>query len=169
MNNLEYLKWLCDRVGLSFSRYTNLARYLYRTPFVWSGRIPTDANRASDGVILRYVFEGETRLESPDMRLDCNVLEMLVAFAERIDAIMGEPGEIHYDVWFETMIGNLGLLELTNDDFDERRADEIISRWMHRDIDYSGYGGLFPIRHPMEDQRDLSIWDQMSCYMNENY
>ena len=103
------------------------------------------------------------------MRLDCNVLEMLVAFAERIDAIMGEPGEMHYDIWFATMLDNLGLLGQTDDYFDEPLVSEIISRWMHRDIDYYGEGGLFPVEHSEEDQRDLSIWDQMSCYMNENY
>lgn len=156
-------------MGLDLGNYMRLASFLYRKPFVWSGRIPTDANRASDGVILRYTFESETGLLPPDMRLDCNVLEMLVAFAERIDAIMGEPGEIHYDIWFSTMIGNLGLLDLTNDRFDERIADDIVNRWMHRDIGYGGEGGIFPVRQPMEDQRDLSIWDQMSCYMNENY
>jgi hypothetical protein len=32
----------------------------------------------------------------------------------------------------------------------------------------SGYGGLFPLEEPKEDQRKVEIWYQMMAYLGEN-
>lgn len=164
-----YCRWLCERVGLDLSLYGRLALCLYSLPFEWPGRIAIDENRSCDGVMLRYYYESATRIPYPYDGRDCSVLEMMVALCERIDDIAGEPGEIHYDYWFSVMLKNLDLLNETNDNFNEDRVKSICMNWMARNIDPDGHGGAFPLMHPMEDQRDLSIWDQMSCYINENY
>ena len=165
----SYCKWLCERVGLDLSVYGRLAYCLYSLPFEWPGRIPTDVNRNNDGVMLRYYFETESGVPYPYDNADCSVLEMMVALSERIDDIAGEPGEMHYEYWFHVMLDNLDLLVETNEEFDEDRVTTICRNWMSRNIDPNGYGGAFPLRRPLTDQRNLSIWDQMSCYINENH
>ena len=169
MSNLKYLMWLCNRVGLDTKKYKRLASALYRMPFEWPGSIPMDSNRAQDGVMLRYYYNQETGNTPPSDDLGCSVLEMLVALAERMDSIIGEPGIIQYDVWFGIFMANLELYDETDEFFREGEVKEVVSNMMHREIDYDGIGGLFPLARPYEDQRDLSIWDQMSCYINERY
>lgn len=135
-------------------------------PFEWPCTIPMDENRARDGEMLRCYFEDETgnpcKVDS-----NCSVLEMLVGLSERIDDIMGEPGEQHYDRWFHEMLHNLELDAEMDDEFNPQEVYMIVKNFMTRNIDYNGVGGLFPLRNSYEDQRYLSLWDQMSCYMNE--
>lgn len=169
MSNLKYLMWLCDMVGLDTKKYKRLASTLYRMPFTWPGDIPMDRNRAQDGAMLRYYYNQETGNVPPSDDVDCSVLEMLVALAERMDSLIGEPGITQYDVWFKEIISNLELDGETDEFFREDEVREVIHNVMDREIDFDGSGGLFPLRHPYEDQRELSIWDQMSCYINERY
>ena len=169
MSNLKYLLWLCDRVGLDTKKYKRLASTLYRMPFKWPGDIPMDRNRAQDGVMLRYYYNQETGNVPPSDDVNCSVLEMLVALAERMDSLIGEPGITQYDVWFKEIISNLELDGETDEFFREEEVRDIIRNAMTRNIDYDGLGGFFPLRHPYEDQRDLSIWTQMSYYINERY
>ena len=54
----NYFNWLYDRVckGRSHDRvsYRKLFKYLHQVEFIFS--IPNDANRAEDGINLRYRF-----------------------------------------------------------------------------------------------------------------
>ena len=165
----SYIGWLCDKVALDQTRYSRLAATLFATPFDWPGKIPLDSNRASDGLQLRYEYQMETGNIVGDISSDCSVLEMMVALSERIDGIVGEPGEEHFNKWFMEMLMNLGLDNETNRYFNSTEVGYVLKDCMSRRIDFDGSGGLFPLRYPTEDQRDLSIWDQMSCYLNENY
>lgn len=155
-------------MGLDLSAYSNLALLMYRTPFIWPCAIHMDENRAGDGVMLRYYFKEETGIPCEEYS-DCSVLEMLVSLSERIDDIAGEPGEQHYYKWFHEMLRNLQLDSEDDENFSAMRASAILNNFMVRNIYPDGAGGLFPLRQPYEDQRELSIWDQMSCYINENY
>ena len=56
----NYIAWLCDRVTLDKTKYSRLASLLFATSFDWPGRIPLDANRANDGLQLRYEYYDET-------------------------------------------------------------------------------------------------------------
>lgn len=165
----NYIAWLCNRVTLDKTKYSRLASLLFATSFDWPGRIPLDANRANDGLQLRYEYYDETGDNIDDILSDCSVLEMMVALAERMDGIMGEPGESQYGEWFAEMLKNLGLDKQTNRYFDANEVERILENMMYRDIKYSGKGGLFPLRNAVEDQRYLSLWDQMSCYINEKF
>lgn len=151
------------------TKYSRLASTLYFIDFEWPGTIRMDANRASDGVMLRYYYEEETGAQAPDPGSDCSMLEMLVGFAERIDDIMGEPGEQHYDRWFHEMLRNSELDAEMDCEYNRNEVIQIALNIMRRNIGYDGTGGLFPLNRPFEDQRCLSLWDQMSCYMNEKY
>ena len=127
-----------------------------------------DENRANDGTMLRYYYEEETGTKLTDDRSRCSVLEMMVGFSERIDGIMGEPGEDHRDWWFHEMLRNLDLEKEHDRAFDLAETTTTIKNFMRRNIQWNGTGGIFPLNNAHEDQRELSLWDQMSCYMNEH-
>jgi len=161
---MNYYTYLVDKTGLDDREYSVMLSTLFCIPFEWSHKIPMDANRANDGMAMRSEYELDTNMHA-DVVGDCNVLEMLVALAIRIDSVMGVPCEDHFDEWFCLMIDNLGLTP----EMDPSGIRDVVNRWMRRDIDHNGNGGLFPLEHTSEDQRELSIWDQMTCYINQYY
>lgn len=165
MIKTDYYQWLVEKTGLNPGEYSSLLSALYYIPFRWSGNIRTDSNRAKDGLVLRCDYQAETGL-LPFVKGDCSVLEMLVALAIRIDDVLGTPGETHIDEWFQIMVGNLGLLEETNDYFSGYEVESTIDRWLDRDFSYNGKGGIFPMVNSPEDQREIPLWDQMACYFN---
>lgn len=161
---MNYYTYLVNKTGLVEREYSVLLSTLFCIPFEWSYKIPMDANRANDGMAMRSEYEIDTDMHA-DVVGDCNVLEMLVALAIRIDSVMGVPGEDHSNEWFQLMIDNLGLTP----EMEVADINATVANWMHRNIDHNGNGGLFPLDHSSEDQRELSIWDQMTCYINQYY
>lgn len=166
-----YLKWLYEHIGLTNSSnpartHWKLAQHLLSTEFIWL--IPNDDNRCEDGKELRYEFAEELGLFDIDpdwMEMGCSMLEMLIALSRRV-AFYGEGAP---SVWFWRMMKNLGLDKI-NDRvrFNRRVVDEAIERVMWRLYDSDGRGGLFPLRNPKQDQRDVELWYQMNAYLLEN-
>lgn len=148
--------------------FRKLFRYLHDKEFRY--RISYDANRFSDGVDLRYRFslfdgyeDAMTYLEGP-----CSVLEMIVALAIRCEeTIMDDPqyGD-RTGQWFWGMIVNLGLGDMTDDRFDDIYVDNVIERFLDRDYEADGRGGLFIIKNCDHDLRDVEIWHQLCWYLN---
>ena len=173
MNQQEYFDWLVDQIGGQHHfRYKELLSYLFDYEFTWSYKIPTDANRAKDGQYLRTVYANETHdyLTHTDAKEPCNVLEMLVALAIRIENdITGEPGNDHPERWFWEMIKNLGIYHMTDGRCRYDTINRSLDRWMDRSYNADGGGGLFPLRRTKRDQRLVPIWDQMNEYLNEEY
>ena len=170
MNREEYFNYLTDKVNKGKAAYRFLLAYLFDTPFTWSYKIPTDANRAKDGLLLRDHYANETGdyLLYSDRVEHCNVLEMLVALSIRIEEdIMAEPGSEHPEYWFWEMIRNLGLNAATDRVFNEELVKEAVDIWLSRSYEANGNGGLFPLHHSKKDQRLISIWDQMNLYLTE--
>ena len=170
MNKGEYYNYLVDKVGMRGKGYDLLLSYLFDTKFIWSYKIPTDANRAMDGQALRSRYANETGdyILYTDKIEDCNVLEMLVALSIRIEEdIVAAPGEENPGMWFWKMISNLGIASKDRA-FSEKRVSSILFSWMQRLYSEDGSGGLFPLKKPYKDQRLVPIWDQMNLYLNEN-
>ena len=170
MNREEYLNYLTDKISEGAVRHRRLLAYLFDTPFTWSFKIPTDANRAKDGMFLRDRYANETGdyLLYSDRLEPCSILEMLVALSIRIEEdIMAEPGEEKPEKWFWEMISNLGLYPATDKVYREDLVEGVIKAWLSRSYEANGNGGLFPLHHPKKDQRLCSIWDQMNFYLNE--
>lgn len=152
-----------------------LNRWLYEQEFVYPPEIFSDHSRVSDGIELRYeyiAYVGELINNVPAddavgelLEQPCNMLEMLVALALRIDTdITGEPGVDRAFIWFHEMLQNLGLYEQ-----EPRLWPITLQRFLNRQYSYAGIGGLFPLRYPQRDQRTIGIWDQLSDYLNEMY
>ena len=169
--NNEYFEWLFNLVcegrfakDISFRR---LLIYLHTTEFIYPLR--RDESRAEDGVDLRYRFSKTFNYdELPEVGSPCSVLEMMVALALRCEeAIMDDPqygGRMQQ--WFWGMITNLGLGYMTDEEFDRHLVDSIIQKFLKRDYEPDGTGGLFTVKDSGHDLRRFEIWYQMCWYLN---
>lgn len=168
----EYFNWLHDSVcGKRYSKnvsYEKLLAYIHDTEFIY--HMSSDEDRAEEGKSLRYRFACE--LGDPDLErcLDgpCSVLEMMVALAihceENImdDSLIGNrTGQ-----WFWNMIVNLGLGSMIDTRFDRYFVAECVDRFLNREYEPDGTGGLFKIRNCDADLRDVGIWRQMCWYLD---
>lgn len=167
-----YLEWLYSQVGSVRIRtrsktYWSLLRQLYIKEFVWI--IPNDDNRVEDGRDLRIKFLEQCGLEDVDpdwMGLGCSFLEMLIGLAKRLSFEDGRGVAF----WFWQLIENLKLDYLNDalfEDDDVEVVDEVLNTVIWRTYHYNGNGGLFPLRYPEEDQRDVEIWYQLNAYILE--
>lgn len=168
-----YRNWLLFEMGAE--DYGVLFDILYETEFTW--KIDRDADRAEDGKDLRIRFAEESGMDLPDSVRDwpCSFLEMLIALAYSIEE------QITYDPqfgnqtasWFWTMMGNLHLDAMDDDMMFEcglmmdAEVRDICDKVMNRDYRADGYGGMFPLQEPYEDQRGVEIWYQANAYILE--
>lgn len=166
-----YLTWLynliADSEDTNKSRsFWKLARQLYTKEFIWI--IPNDDNRIGDGKFLREEFVDTQELHDVDpdwMDLECSFLEMLIGVSRRLSFLAdGEP----YD-WFWHLIDNLGIRYTDRGNYPASVIDEVMNTVIFRLYKYNGSGGLFPLKHPERDQRDVEIWFQLNAYLIERY
>lgn len=178
-NYPDYFDWLCEMIYIqseySDESYWNLAKILWKTDFIWV--LDMDEDRAADGIALRNRYKREGGQDSYDG--PCTVLEVLIGLADRIDCILDElDGECRIPTFFWEMIDNLCLSGFSDQCFMQypnhkedyyRQIDRCLQDWMNRDIEYNGSGGIFPLKHPKTDQRNVTLWYQASAYILENY
>jgi len=168
-----YFVWLCDQVGDSKVKnpartYWRVLKLLYEKEFVWF--VPNDDNRIEDGKDLRYEFVDQTGLKDVDpnwIQLGCSMLELMIALSRRLAfEAEGEPRD-----WFWELMKNIGLGGYTDDRiptrYSEKNVDEILDRVLWRTYKRNGSGGLFPLKDPKEDQREIEIWYQLNAYLLE--
>lgn len=174
--NSEYFEWMCQLVySERYSRrlsYRKLLSYLHSVEFTYT--IGMDGNRAEDGVDLRYRFGSEQGYSGGIIAnlLDdkpCSVLEMLIALSVRCEEHIMDNPEIgnRTGQWFWNMIVNLGLGSMTDTKFNETYAEDIIARFLNREYEPNGEGGLFTLHRCRYDMRTVEIWYQMMWYLNE--
>lgn len=169
----EYFLFLCRLAGMGVTNnYSLLLSKLQHTEFIFF--VPNDDNRAVEGVALRDVFSEEVDLDFAEWahiyRAPCSVLEMMLALAYRMTGIVGIDDNTK---WFWEMIYNLGFEEFTDDEYYFKGGHAAVGKtlelFMERRIDENGNGGLFPLRNPKENQREIEIWYQMNHYLSEKY
>lgn len=173
--NLDYFDWMCQLVsderytgGLS---YRKLFAHLHGIDFQYS--MPMDGNRAGDGIDFRYRFGYENNIDDYVITeyLDnrpCSVFEMMVALAFRCEeSIMADPdiGD-RTGQWFMEMIDSLGLDDMNDAQFDAAYTDAVIFRFMNRNYQPNGKGGLFTIEDRTQDMRSAEIWKQMNWHLD---
>ena len=170
-----YFNWMyrlvCTRPYIGGRTYRCLLSYLHGHDFI--ALMERDLNRIEDGIDLRYCFAYEKNVDKNEVAtyLDdrpCSVLEMMVALAIKCEEMMNDP-----DVgdqtgrWFWEMICSLGLFEFDDYAFDEIEVDYILNKFLHREYEWNGKGGLFTIENSKRDLRDVEIWYQMGWHLNE--
>lgn len=169
----DYFNWMYDlvchnRYSHSIS-YRKLLMHLHGVEFLYLLR--NDENRYTEGQGLkyRYLIESKNDNEVLDY-LDgpCTVLEMILALALRCEeSIMDDPkiGN-RMQQWFWGMITNLGLGGMVDERYDKEYVQDVIDRFLNRQYDRDGRGGLFLIRDCKEDLRNVEIWCQLCWYLD---
>ena len=171
----RYFNWICDVVcdGRRHKRasYRKLLHYLFNKEFY--PIIDMDDNRAGDGIELRYRFAYQhmhsyAMIDEYFDDKPCSILEMMAALVLRIvENIVDDPDNgAPSGEWFWDMIDNLGLGNLSDSVWDEEYADEVINRFLNREYEPTGEGGLFTVKHCRQDMRDVEIWYQMCWYLD---
>ena len=168
----DYFNWLYDYVCANrFDQhitYRKLLMRLHSTVFRYS--IPRDENRAENGIELRHRFADDylTVENAAEYLMEpCSVSEMMLGLAIQGEDFMDDPdyGD-RTTQWFWGMIVNLGLGGMTDDRFNKREVDYIVDRFLNRNYEPNGKGGLFTIRNCEYDLRDVEIWVQLLWYLN---
>lgn len=189
-----YFDYLCmlvradeeNKLGLT---YRMLCRVLHETEFY--SLVPHDENRAAYARELRdrfYEMESDAGYFHPLDALDipCSCLEMMIGLAETIEdnifygsdlgitsvtlfwemvenlLVTGTIGIGENDAWIRLSDEEMGL----NVADDVRRHLEIL---LERTYERNGFGGLFPLSNPRQDQRKVELWYQANTYVMENY
>ena len=171
----EYLEWMYNLViddRYSKSSYRKLFSHLFERSFIPS--LEMDQNRAEDGIDLRYRFGREMGVSEHSIQefldiSECSILEMMIALACRCeDQIMEDDSQGNRTgIWFWNMIVSLGLGNQSDEKYSEKRVDFIIDRFLDREYDANGRGGLFTISNKYIDMRETEIWYQMCYYLDE--
>jgi hypothetical protein len=167
----RYLDWLYSHIGPAKNNrnparsFWLLTELLHITRFTWS--VANDDNRIEDGKDLRMEFLDieAARRDRNWLGQDCSVLEMMIALSRRLEF---EAGRTAYE-WFWHLIENLDI-RITDENFvgSEYGVSRALKRLVDRTYRRDGVGGLFPLKHPDEDQREVEIWYQMAAYLLEN-
>lgn len=169
----HYFEWLCRTVNGQIPyediHYRKLLMHLHSTQFYYS--ISRDADRANDGVSLRWRFICEKNYDPralDELEGPCSVLEMMIALAIYCEEhVMDDPsyGD-RTGQWFWGMITNLGLGSMSDDKFDRQYVDDVVTRLLDRKYEPDGKGGLFKIRNCNRDLRKVEIFHQLCWYLN---
>ena len=170
-----YWQWLCNIVGLdSIKTHSYLLGFLFSELFC--AFCEDDYSRVQDAIDLRETFcsnDPRERLYFPVFSENmgpANVLEVLVAFCIRIenDIACDPRNEPNPGKWFWIMMENLGLTQYDDNHFNEDVVREIVNQFLERYFMPDGHGGLFIFKNPAVDARELSLWEQLCAYINEN-
>lgn len=167
-----YFEWLYSQVSSVRLKnpqrtYWKLFKILFTHEFVWI--IPNDDNRVEDGKDLRYEFLRSRGMDPDDIDRDwlfqgCSMLEMLIALAKRLAFEMSSTT----DEWFWELLVNIDLRQYNDSVHVPRReVKDTLDRVIFRTYRRNGHGGLFPLRHPNNDQTDVEIWYQLNAYIME--
>jgi hypothetical protein len=173
-----YFEWLCRLVLRERGKrlkypFVMLCGHLHRIAF--KPTVPNDDNRASEGRDLRVEFlhatashglyENKAWVEFMDS--EATIFEILVAFARRCDFQV----QLGVTEWFYIFLTNLHLEQFDDNDFassDRIKISKKVSVFNNRTYSPTGAGGLFPLKRPLKDQRNVELWYQMSSYIIEN-
>ena len=170
--NNEYFEWMVDLVcSKRFSKsisFRKLLMHLHSTEFTYT--IKRDRNRAIDGIDLRRHYALDHGDEGLSDYLDgpCSILEMMVALSIRCEETIMSDSSIgdRTAQWFWGMVTNLDLGSMTNDRYDRSYVDYVLDRFLNREYEPDGRGGLFTVRHHTRDMRNIEIWYQLCDYVN---
>lgn len=166
----QYFEFLISETGWTSYKgtYEYMLETLYEIPF--EPIIKDDENRALDGLWFRKAYCAENRIEDEWANLPCSFYELIIGLGYRISFIV----DVEFKEIFWQLISNAGLADMTDQAaFGEeirKSTALILERINDRNINFYGEGGFFPLRLEWgEDQRDVSLWKQMSYYILENY
>lgn len=171
--NNKYFNWMyktaCDRRFPQYISYRKLFMHLHDTEFRYV--LDRDHARYADGLDLRYRFaylhpdveDAERNIDGP-----CSVLEMMFSLAFRCEESIMDNTQLgdRTAQWLWIMITNMGLGSMDDDKYDRQYVDYVLDRFINREYEPDGKGGLFIIKNCEYDLRDVEIWWQMCWFLN---
>lgn len=171
MRNLEstYLEWLESWVCTDEEKqsYSLLLSKLHSVDFIWV--LDKDSNRADDALSLREMFLDNFATEAmiENSTLACkmpSVLEVLVSLSKRLDDIIGYSSSSPAR-WFNYMLFSLGVIDMTNPNYNEGQVDNIMECFLRRKYTPEGLGGCCYFQCN-QDLTKVDIWYQWMWYLN---
>lgn len=174
----DYFDWLMDiaKPIRGDQSWLILMKVLFNTDF--DVLIPNDVNRCIDGCGLREEFRLCSSYLDYDDIIDrpCSVLELLLYLSRVMDFELSGAyaGSDRTDQYFWELLENLRLTRYDDDAYGTMRGagndvKHILHQFVARDYDPDGYGGIFPLFYPKQDQRYVELWDQLSAYLHERH
>jgi len=161
---LAYRAWLRGLVISLAPPYHSPSIFNIAWDILYVPTIPNDQNRSEDGINLRQEYGSVTGNGLPPVG-PCRILEFLIGLAIRLNAADYDPTmPDRVGPWFWTLMDNLGIV-----DGDDPWIEDSLEKINTRDYSTDGHGGLFPLRRPKENQREVEIWYQMQAYLMENF
>ena len=169
----DYHQWLCEKVD-NDNQYNLLLMDMDKISFI--SLVPHDENRIQDGLVLRERYLEDSGWVNGESALnrECSILEMMIALAERMAFEMSTDDiddQVKAKKYFWEMLWNLGIANCTDDKYVDLAGyyyvPEILNRFVNREIEFDGSGGIFPLKRPATDQRTQEIWNQMQAYLSE--
>ena len=168
----DYFEWMYELVsngrfatGLT---YRKLLTFLHEVEFTYF--IPYDENRAAEGIALRYRYCFMHKCTNLECYLSgpCSVLEMMVALAIRCEENLMDNPELgdRTGQWFWEMITNMGLGSMNDTNYNEWLVSDVVGRFLNREYEPDGRGGLFRVKGWNRDMRTAEIWHQLMAYIN---
>lgn len=156
----SYVDWLIEHIDAEplLDIYEQLFLTFDQVPF--PVRIADDANRASDGLMLRKEYLAEGGILRLDHIQNASVLETLVSLVDRVDYCLGL--KMTKQEWMEMFIHNMGL-ESCTDMTDQTLRDiaRALDTTFYRRYNTDGInGGLFVVPQTDKDMRRLSLFEQ---------
>lgn len=165
-----YFEWLWERSGLG-PEYSKLLTLLYETTYVPT--LVDDENRREDGdaLLRQYCREYGYDIPPVDEGISdkCSVLEMLIAFATRINTeLVGDPSGSYVGLWLARMLENLGIYKYDDAHWSRIKVARKVWIWMHKKGDVA----LFPITlfsDLEQDSRKISEWERVNMFLNAQF
>lgn len=166
MQRDRYFDWLIDLVNAD--DHLRFCRIMDGLDFTYV--LPLDENRVDDAFELRDIYTDETGCDHGRNFTSCSLFEMLVALAYRCDRDIMYDADVgkRYSLWFHLFIESL-FMQYSYDmrDLSEEEIIDICEKFMNRDYNKDGSGGMFPVSD-RRDQRKVQIWMQMNLWLVEN-
>lgn len=169
----RYLNWLYGQVADVKKRHGRefqcLVHQLHQTIFV--AFVPHDENRIADAKDLRYEYLSEHEDEQGARewtRAPCTMFELLIVLSRLLAFEMDDE----VAPWFWHLIEVLDLEQFDDEEYDDH-AHEVIEaalmRVIWRTYSADGRGGLFPLRDPVKNQKEVELWYQLNAYLLEQF
>ena len=158
-----YFEWLVHLVDGEGE--VDLLYDLHQFEFV--ALLEMDKNRIGDAFGLRTTFGREVGYDEMFGEEWASIFEVMVSLAFHMNDLTQEiEQDSQIPKWFWEIFNNLGF---EFGEHYERINLDICERFVYRMYREDGYGGLFPLKSPESDQREIEIWYQMHQYLAENH
>ena len=132
--------------------------------FYWND----ETNPLDDNIADYAAMQRGYKLQIFD-KSDVTVFDIMVCLAYKLEStIMSsyEKGD-RTGYWFWGMVSSLGLIPSDDFSFDEQYVKEVIKRFLDREYDPNGDGGLFYMPNCPDDLTKEDIWTQAMWYLSD--